>query len=119
MHPVSYWRGPAFRALAVFLLALAALAGCTMVSDLTGLSLSKKARGTCISDCSSVANLAIQEELQQHQDHIAACLSLPTAERDACMAEEGARHAAAMQAIQASRLECLNNCHNQGQGSAG
>ena len=120
MHPVSNRRGAALRALAVSAIALAGLAGCTMVGDrLTGLSLTRDARGTCITDCANAASASIEAEVARHADNVLACQELPAGDRDACLSAEGARFAAAMQAITDARLECHNNCHSQGQGSAG
>jgi hypothetical protein len=120
MYPVSSWRGPAFRALALSVLALAGLAGCTMVDDsLTGISMTREARGTCINDCADAALTAMEAEQQLHLDNVAACQTLPSGEIEACVADEGVRHAAAMQSIADAKRECQNNCHSQGQGGIG
>lgn len=120
MYPVANWRGPAFRALAVSVLALAGLTGCTLVGDsLTGVSVNKEARGTCVTDCAIVAKAAIDAETTLHEDNVAACQGLPAEQITTCMADEGARHAAAMQSIMDTRLQCMNSCHSQGQGIAG
>ena len=68
----------------------------------------------CIADCAHVANDAIRVESDLHVANVHACKG------DAqCLANENARHQAAVDAIQAQRQRCQDDCHHQGGGNGG
>jgi hypothetical protein len=68
----------------------------------------------CVSDCAKAANDAIRVESDLHVANVQACND------DAqCLANEEARHEAAVAAIQARRKQCQDNCHDQGAGNGG
>ena len=102
--------------IAVAMVALAAtLATCKSISD-NVLSPRPPATETasCVSDCAHAANDAIRVESDLHVANVQACKG------DAqCLANEDARHQAAVNAIQAQRQRCQDNCHHQGSGSGG
>lgn len=104
----------------LLLLALAtssfALTQCRMVGDrLTGVRVDQlKRRGDCIKGCRDTFRDAKKAENDVHTAAIRNCAGNPT-----CLAEEAARHAAALQAIEAAFVACQNGCHNQGVGTVG
>jgi len=119
MHAVATWRGPAIHAFAIALFGLVGAAGCTLVGDsLTGVSLTQQAFTDCVQQCNDDDAAATDLEQQTHQESIDKCQLLAGDEKDACLDTEGARHAAAMIAIQEARKNCLGNCHRQGGGSS-
>jgi hypothetical protein len=96
------------------------LAGCTMVGDLTGVRLDEKAGPTsCIQSCAHSIADQVKIEATTHETAVRGCVALSGSDREACLAAEAARHAAAMQQIASGRQECMNGCHRQGSGSAG
>ena len=68
----------------------------------------------CVSDCAQTANDAIRVESDLHVANVKACAGDST-----CLANEDARHQAAVNAIQAQRKQCQDNCHQQGGGNGG
>ena len=93
----------------------ATLATCKSVTD-NVLSSRQPATQTasCVSECAHVANDAMRVESDLHVANVKACKG------DAqCLANEDARHQAAVDAIQAQRQRCQDNCHHQGSGSGG
>ena len=65
----------------------------------------------CVSACAQTANDAMRVESDLHVANVHACNG------DAqCLANENARHQAAVDAIQAQRRQCQDNCHHQGGG---
>ena len=101
------------------LILLVAVAGCTMIGDLTGVSLNKANPSACLKSCAGSFADQVHAEAETHQAAIRGCQSLSESEREACVAAEAARHAAAMAQISGGRQECMNGCHRQGSGSAG
>jgi len=91
------------------------LSQCTMVGDsLTGVGLSKHGPTTCIKQCNNLYKVLFSQEQKLHLANNAACAG------DAgCLAAELARHQAAMAALGQAKIDCQNNCHSQGGGSAG
>jgi len=68
----------------------------------------------CVAECAQAANDAIRVESDLHVANVHACND------DAqCLANEDARHQAAVNAIQAQRKACQDNCHHQGGGNGG
>lgn len=104
----------------LLLLAFAAWLGagvtqCRMVTDAVLRPEVGSARaGDCMRACAKRANEAIHEENELHRQNVHACGGDAT-----CLAQEDARHEAAMAAIQSQRKACQNNCHHQGGGSGG
>jgi hypothetical protein len=97
-----------------------ALTGCTRVLDTTtGISLNRNKPEKCIKACNESFHALQVAELARHHQEIEACLALTRPDRGACLAAEGARHAAAMAEIIRARRDCKNGCHNQGGGSGG
>src|SRR5262245_51233539 len=102
---------------------LLALTQCTMTADkVTGVNVgsgtdSKKSKpenkGSCISDCAHQANDAMKAESDLHSNNVQACNGDPT-----CLANEDARHDAAVDAVQEARQHCMDECHHQGGGRA-
>jgi hypothetical protein len=68
----------------------------------------------CIADCAHAANDAMRVESDLHVSNVKAC-----AGDSLCLANEAARHVAAVNAIQAQRQQCQDNCHQQGGGNGG
>src|SRR6185295_13319413 len=100
--------------------AACSLVGCTMVADkLTGLSLERVNPSECLKECATSQSDLVRAEATYHQSQIRACQAVPESEREACHEAEAARHAEAMAGIAAGRRDFMNNCHRQGNGSAG
>lgn len=104
----------------LLILALAAssvaLTQCRRVGDrLTGLEASLFARkDECRAACQNAFQERNQAEAKLHSEQVRACGDDP-----ACLAEELARHRAALDASRALREECLSGCHQQGGGTVG
>jgi hypothetical protein len=108
--------------LGVAALALVALAGCTMVQDnVTGVSAKLCLRPSdCVQGCNQTLYAGLASETRTSLANLEACKQLPTAsERDACALAEIARYKAAVQALNAAWIDCVNGCHRQGTGTAG
>ena len=103
--------------------------------------------GSCVKACAKAAAEAREEENELHKDRIEACRGdeddgsddlrgngtyrrdKPDGKKDKrdkgdkdkkkneCLAAEEARHKAALKAIDAQRMECMNGCHHQGGGT--
>lgn len=106
--------------LAIVVIGLAALAGCTMVGDhLTGVQLNGAGPTTCVKQCNDAYKLLYQEEQKRHIAAVDACQSLSGAEKSACLDAETAVHEANKASLSQGKIDCQNNCHRQGSGSAG
>lgn len=104
---------------AVAIVALIAFAGCTFVGDnLTGVR-AGAGPTTCVKQCNDLYKTLFDSEQKQYHTNKEACQALPQPNKDACLAAELARHNAAMSSLGAAKIECQNNCHRQGAGSAG
>lgn len=101
--------------LAGVVLLAASTTQCRMVTDkLVRAQVGAASVSSCITACSQVANAALRVESELHKKLVKECGT------DAqCLAQEDARHEAAVAAIQARRKVCQNNCHHQGGGSGG
>lgn len=125
---------------AVVYAALAALLGivsltlsqCTLVGDnLTGVDLSKGRPTTCIKQCNDYYALLYDQEQKAHDQYkllcdAIDCAKLPPADQQACIDQrqacqnaESIRHAAEQDRLNQAKIDCRNNCHHQGTGSAG
>lgn len=104
---------------AVAVLGLIAFAGCTLVGDnITGVQ-AGTGPTTCVKQCNDFYKIEYAREQKLYQTNKEACLALSQPDKDTCLAAELARHQAAMSALGAAKIECQNNCHRQGTGSAG
>jgi hypothetical protein len=68
----------------------------------------------CISECSKAANDEMRDESDLHVGIVQGCKG-----DSLCLANEAVRHQAAVDAIQAQRKRCMDNCHHQGGGNGG
>ena len=93
-----------------------ALTQCRMVGDrLTGLKVDLlKRKSDCIKSCKDAVKDQRKAESDAHTAAIRNC-----AGNTSCLAEEAARHAAALQAIDNAYVACQNGCHDQGGGTVG
>jgi hypothetical protein len=67
----------------------------------------------CLTACQKSADAALRDEHRTHEHNLEACNGDPT-----CIAQENARDAAAIAAIQAALVACQNTCHQQGAGGS-
>jgi len=101
--------------IAVAAVALAAtLATCKSVTDNVFSPRPATSAANCLSECARAANDAMRVESDLHTDIVHECKG-----DSLCLANEAARHQAAVDAIQAGRKRCQDNCHHQGGGSGG
>ena len=109
-------RGIRWALFAVATVALAAtVVTCKSVTDnVTGSKQTATEAANCVSACAHAANELNRAESQLHVDNVHACNGDP-----ACLAQEDARHDAAVDAIQEFRKRCQAGCHHQGGGSGG
>ena len=121
MNQPKHIRRPQWATGAALLLLLIALAcsltQCRMVGD--GLVGPRLSRGTddattCATECVHVSNEAIRAESDRHVQAVHDC-----AGDEACLAAEEARHEAEVEQIQAARVACQDQCHDQGAGRGG
>ena len=106
--------------LAVLAVAIAALAGCTMVGDhTTGVQLNGAGPTTCVKQCNDAYKLLYQQEQKRHDAANNVCQGLVDPARTQCLEAEAATHNANKDAITQGKVDCQNNCHRQGSGSAG
>jgi len=104
---------------ALAIVALIAFAGCTFVGDnITGV---KAGVGptSCAKQCNDLYKNLYANEQKLHQTNVEACQALDQPARGDCLVAEDARHTAAQAALGANKIDCQNNCHRQGAGSAG
>lgn len=120
-RPNRLRRAVTFAALAALLgLVSLTLSQCTMVGDsLTGVSLDRNGPTSCVKQCNDFYKGEFDREQKLHETNVEGCLALDQPARGECLAAEDARHIAAMEALGAAKIECQNNCHRQGTGSAG
>ena len=78
------------------------------------LSASESRSGACIRTCARTNSDAKTAEDALNAANIAACAGDPV-----CLANEEARHVAAINAINEARKACMDACHHQGGGSGG
>jgi hypothetical protein len=107
-------------AVAVLGIALAVLAGCTMMGDnVTGVGLDGAGPTSCVKQCNDFFKGEYENEQKLHLLNVEACQMLAQPAKGECLMAEDARHTAAMDALGAAKIECQNSCHRQGTGSAG
>jgi hypothetical protein len=99
---------------------LAAVVGCTLTDDLTGVGLDRNGPTTCIKACNDAAKAAREQCKREHETARELCMALPEAEQGACLAETETERDECNAAANAAKQECQDNCaHHQGGGSAG
>jgi len=104
---------------AVAILALVAFAGCTLVGDnITGVG-AGTGPTSCVKQCNDFYAIQYKNEQKVHDANVEACQALAQPARGDCLVAETARHEAAKTALGAAKIDCQNNCHRQGTGSAG
>ena len=104
----------------VLAVAAAAFAGCTMVGDnITGVDASRGGPTTCIKQCNDSYALLYNQEQKRHQAAVEACQALSQPAKAACLDAETATHEANKTQLSQGKIDCQNNCHRQGSGSAG
>jgi hypothetical protein len=109
-----------FAAIAILAVGLAVLVGCTSVSDsLTGVSLDRNGPTSCVKQCNDFYAGEYDKEQKLHETNKEYCQTLSQPAKGDCLVAEDARHTAAMTALGNAKIECQNNCHRQGTGSAG
>lgn len=107
-------------ALAVAGAAIVALVGCTTVGQsVTGVSVTGAGPTTCVKACNDYYALQYKEEQKTHLANVETCQALAQPEKNDCLNAESIRHAAAKDALGIAKVECQNDCHRQGTGSAG
>jgi len=118
MHRASHRRSHTGRLLLLLTLAgtVVTLTHCRSVGDrLDGVGVGQfKRPGSCFDSCYDVYRKAVKAESDLHASLVKNCKG-----NEACLSQEEARHEAALTNIQADRIHCQNNCHQQGGGSAG
>ena len=93
---------------------------CRIVGDnATGVDLYRGRPTTCLKQCNDSFKAKYDLEQKIHDTNIIDCKALPQPDQDACLAEEGARHAARKDQLGQQKIDCQNNCHHQGAGAAG
>ena len=101
-------------------IALVALAGCTFMGDsLTGVKVNGAGPTTCVKQCNDLYKMLYNDEQKLHDTNVEACQALAQPDKGTCLTNEDARHIAAKDALSAGKIDCQNNCHRQGTGSAG
>lgn len=120
-RPNRLRRAVAFAALAALLgLVSLTLSQCTMVGDsVTGVSLDRNGPTSCVKQCNDFYKGEFDREQKLHATNVEICQALDQPARGECLVAEDARHTAAQAALGAAKIECQNNCHRQGTGSAG
>jgi hypothetical protein len=88
------------------------LAQCRSVTDTVfGRSNAAAKAENCVQGCADAANDLKKAESKTHVANVKACGG-----NASCLAQEQARHEAAIQAINESRKRCQASCHHQGGG---
>jgi len=94
-----------------------ALTQCQMVGDrITGVETSRAAPTSCVKACNDSSKIYFDIEQKQHQENVQNCQALPQPQRGDCLQAEDARHTAEMARLSQYKIDCQNNCHDQGAG---
>jgi len=100
--------------------AVLAIAGCTLMGDnLTGVKVNGAGPTTCVKQCNDLYKMLYNDEQKLHQTNVEGCQALAQPDKGNCLAAEDVRHTAAMSSLGAGKIDCQNNCHRQGTGTAG
>jgi hypothetical protein len=106
--------------LAILVVGIAALAGCTMVGDhLTGVQLNGAGPTTCVKQCNDAYAELYKAEQKRHDASVEYCQTLSQPTKGTCLVAEDAVHQANKASLTQGKIDCQNNCHRQGSGSAG
>src|SRR5215510_6886843 len=106
--------------LAVVAIGVGALAGCTLTGDnLTGVQLNGTGPTTCVKQCNDAYKLMYQEEQKRHDASVEGCQALAQPAKGNCLVAEDAVHQANKASLAQGKIDCQNNCHRQGSGTAG
>lgn|SRR5262249_19854966 len=93
------------------------LSQCQMVGDkLTGVKPSPESANSCIKACNDTSKVHYDNEQQLHSQNVSNCQALPQPQRGDCLAAEDQRHTAEMARLSQEKIDCQNNCHQQGAG---
>jgi hypothetical protein len=96
------------------------LTQCRMVGDkTTGVRLFRGQPTTCIKQCNDAYKLLYDEEQKLHRTNVENCQALPQPDQGECLVAEEARHTARKLELGQAKIDCQNNCHHQGAGTAG
>ena len=106
--------------LAILLVALLALVGCTMVGDrLTGVEVQSHRPNECVRACNEEFVADMTAETRRLAAALEECRPLPPADKKTCHEAALAAFHAAVTALGQERKTCVNNCHRQGSGFGG
>jgi hypothetical protein len=120
-RPNRLRRAVAFSALAALLgLVALTLSQCTLVGDsLNGVNLDGVGPTSCVKQCNDFYAIVYKAEQRVHDTNNEVCQQLPQPQKGDCLVGETARHEAAKATLAQGKIDCQNNCHRQGSGSAG
>ena len=120
-RPSRLRRAVAFAALAGLIgVGSLTLTQCTMVGDsLTGVELERGRPTTCLKKCNDLYNALYEFEQKRHNAAVEICQALPQPDKAACLDAETTTHQLNKDALSAGKVDCQNNCHRQGSGTAG
>ena len=101
-------------------IAVLAVAGCTMMGDnLTGVKVTGAGPTTCVKSCNDLYRTLYDDEQKRHATNVENCQARAQPDKGNCLVAETARHEAAKASLTSGKIDCQNNCHRQGSGSAG
>jgi len=120
-RPNRLRRAVAFAVLAALLgLVALTLSQCTLVGDsTTGVTLDGVGPTSCVKQCNDFYAVAYKREQKIHDQNNDQCNALDQPAKGECLVNETSRHEAAKAALASGKIDCQNNCHRQGSGSAG
>jgi hypothetical protein len=72
-----------------------------------------------VKQCNDLYKMLYDQEQKTHDTNNENCQALPQPDKGNCLVAETARHEAAKASLSSGKIECQNNCHRQGTGSAG
>lgn len=93
------------------------LTQCQMTGEkITGVEISRGAPTTCIKMCNDSSKVYFDIEQKQHDENVENCQALPQPQKGECLVAEDQRHTAEMARLAQYKIDCQNNCHQQGGG---
>jgi hypothetical protein len=96
------------------------LTQCQLVGDkVNGVRLFKGQPTTCIKQCNDDFKILYDQEQKLHDTNVENCQALSQPDKATCLAAEDARHTARKAELSQAKIDCQNNCHQQGAGAAG
>jgi len=87
--------------------------------SLNGVNLDGVGPTSCVKQCNDFYAIVYKREQKRHDTNNDLCNTLDQPQKGECLVNEDARHQAAKTAIGDAKINCQNNCHRQGSGSAG